>query len=374
MTKNLSRRGVLKGSLLAASAGWLAGVKPLLSEPASSPQAANHKALLNLNESAFGPSPRALAAIQSELPRIAHYATDELATAFIKQAAEFEGLPAEQIVPGEVLTALGSHLAARAGAGAEFLYAAPGYLALVEAAHRAGGRAVAVPLNAQGENDLAAFEAAVTTHTAALYLINPHNPTGTVSDANAFKEFLRRVSKRAPVIVDEAYLEFASDYADRTAAPLVREGHNIIVFRTFDKIHGLAGLPMGYAIAPAPLAEYLRTAGVGDAEALGRLNLVAASASLHDQAHVAEVRHAIAGERAQWHALFDALKLAHSLSTANFVFFDARKPHDEVAAQLAAKGIIVARSFAPYTNWVRITIGTAEENAKAREAVRALYQ
>jgi histidinol-phosphate aminotransferase len=97
--------------------------------------------------------------------------------------------------------------------------------------------------------------------------------------------------------VDEAYLEYASDFATRSAVSLVREGTNVVVFRTFDKIHGLASMPIGYVLAPRSLADALRKQGAGDPEGLGRLNLVAASVALADMAHVEQTRRAIAKER-----------------------------------------------------------------------------
>jgi len=106
----------------------------------------------------------------------------------------------------------------------------------------------------------------VSDRTRALYLINPHNPTGTVNDDAPFKSFLREVSQRALVIVDEAYLEYTTDFESRTSVSLVRDGANVIVFRTFDKIHGLAGLPIGYSVVPHALGEALRKEGLGNAE------------------------------------------------------------------------------------------------------------
>jgi hypothetical protein len=100
-----------------------------------------------------------------------------------------------------------------------------------------------------------------------------------------------------------------------------RDGANVLVFRTFDKIHGLAGLPIGYTLAPRSLAEALRKQGVGDAESLGRLNISAASAALSDTAHVRQIRHITASERTKWVSVLDRLALAHTASHANFIFF-----------------------------------------------------
>jgi histidinol-phosphate aminotransferase len=200
--------------------------------------------------------------------------------------------------------------------------------------------------------------------------VNPHNPTGTVNDDAAFKSFLREVSRRTTIIVDEAYLEYTADFASRSAVSAVREGANVIVFRTFDKIHGLAGLPMGYAIVPQGMGNALREQGAGDLEALGRLNLAAARAALEDTNHVRQVASTVASERARWTAVLDDLKLTHTDARASFVFFDAGRPQAEVASALRDRGVVVGRLFPPYATWVRITIGLPEQNRTAQARLR----
>jgi histidinol-phosphate aminotransferase len=142
----------------------------------------------------------------------------------------------------------------------------------------------------------------------------------------------------------------------------VRDGANVIVFRTFDKIHGLAGLPIGYVLGPRVLATALRKQGAGNAESLGRLNLVAASAALQDTSQVERTRNAIAHERANWHSVLRELELEHTDSTANFIFFNAGLPQATLAAAMLSKGVDIGRAHPPYTNWARITIGLPEEN------------
>ena len=370
MSSNLTRRSLLKTSSMALGASLLpsAAVAAL---PESSPQQLIH---LNLNENAFGPSSSVESAIQREFPRLSRYADAASAQAFAEQIAAYERVPVEQVVLGEILGALGLYLGSQGGPGGEFIYSTPGYLALVDAASHVGGVGVPVPLNAAYENDLPTLTAKVNARTRALYLINPHNPTGTVSDDAAFKNFLREVSQRAPVIVDEAYLEYTADFESRSAVSLVREGANVLVFRTFDKIHGLAGLPIGYTLAPRPLADALRKQGVGDAESLGRLNIAAASAALADTAHVQRTRTIAATERAKWISVLDELKLQHTDSHTNFVFFDAGHPQTEIAAALHARNIDIGRTFPPYTSWARITIGLPEENRTVQQQLREVLQ
>jgi histidinol-phosphate aminotransferase len=246
----------------------------------------------------------------------------------------------------------------------------PGYLALIDSAARVGGVGVPVPLNAQYENDLPALREKLSAQTRAYYLVNPHNPTGTVSDSSAFLRFLRDVSQHAPVIVDEAYLEFTSDFASRTATSVVKDGGNVLVFRTFDKIHGLAGLPIGYTLAPRKLASKLREQGLGDAESLGRLNITAASAALSDKQHVARIRDLVAVERTKWTDRLDALKLEYTHANGNFIYFNAKRPQQEFASLLLKQGVEIGRSFPPYTNWARITIGLPGQNETVWNALR----
>jgi histidinol-phosphate aminotransferase len=273
-------------------------------------------------------------------------------------------------VLGEILDLLGLFLGSAGGPGGEFVYSTPGYLALIDAAARVGGVGVPVPLGAQYQNDLVALKSKVNAKTRGIYLVNPHNPTGTINDDDAFKSFLRETSKSAVVVVDEAYLEYTSDFDTRSAASLVREGANVVVFRTFDKIHGLAGMPIGYVLAPRSLADSLRKQGAGGAEGLGRLNLVAAAAALADTAQVVSTREAVAKERSLWLSVLRELNLPHTDSQANFVFFDSGRPQPKVAAAMREQGVDIGRAHPPYTNWARITIGLPSENLRAQNALR----
>ena len=370
MSSTLTRRSLLKTSTLALGTTLLPAAG-LAMASSDDPHEVIH---LNLNENAFGPSASVVPALQQQFSRLARYAEPAAAQALAEQIAAYERIPVEQVVLGEILGALGLYLGSEGGPGGEFIYSTPGYLALVDAASHVGGVGVPVPLNADYANDLPALSAKINEKTRALYLINPHNPTGTVSDDAAFKSFLHHASERAPVIVDEAYLEYTPDFASRSAVSLTRDGANVLVFRTFDKIHGLAGLPIGYTLAPRALADTLRKQGIGDAESLGRLNIAAASAALADTAHVSQVRAIVSQERAKWVSALKELNLAHTDSQTNFIFFNAGRPQKEVAAALFARGVNIGRTFPPYTNWARVTIGRPEENAVAQQQLREVLK
>ncbi len=326
---------------------------------------------LALNENPFGPSPRASAAIAGEFAKLCRYSGGE-AEALAHQIAKREAIAAEQIVLGEILDLLGLYLALDGGPGGEFVYSEPGYTALVDAVAPAGGIVIGVPLNATLENDLDAIAARIGARTRAVYLVNPHNPSGTVSDTKRFKQFVQALAQKTTVIVDEAYLEYLPDFAARSVVDLTRAGDNVVVFRTFDKIYGLAGLAMGYAVAPAGLAAALKRKGIGAPHSLNRLTLAAVSASLDDAGFVEATRLKVAAEREKWNAFFARFHIRHANAVGNFVFFETGRPHPEIAAALRSRGIEIARAFAPFDHWVRITIGLPEENARAQGAVAEL--
>jgi histidinol-phosphate aminotransferase len=231
---------------------------------------------------------------------------------------------------------------------------------------------VGIPLNADLENDLPAIAARVTARTRSIYIVNPHNPTSTASETVPFKAFLREMAERTTVIVDEAYLEFEPGFAQKTAVELTRSGANVVVFRTFGKIYGLAGMPMGYAVAPKGLADSLKRNGLGAAHSLDRLALTAAAASLRDAGYVDEIRLKVVEERQKWHTFLDTMGRRRSDSRGNFVFFETGQPYAFVAARLLDEGIEIARAFPSFDHWVRISIGLPAENVRARDAIEKL--
>lgn len=326
---------------------------------------------LDLNESAFGPSPMVAAAIAQALSQLPRYVGSEQAMALQRQIAAIEGVSAEQVVLGEVLEALGQHLALNA-AGGDFIYSVPGYDALVRAAAPFAGRAVAVPLDAKLGNDLPALMAAISADTRALFVVNPHNPSGTLSARDQFDAFMQAAARRTLLIVDEAYLDYCDDAAERSAVRLLRAGQQVVVFRTLGKLHALAGLQIGYALAPRPLADALRQRGVGVAAGLNQLSIAAAAASLADPSYLAGVRRRVADERARWQALLARWQLPHSAAAASFVFFDAGRPQAALAAALDARGIRIGRGYPSHPHWARISIGLPAENAQAQAALRAV--
>ena len=365
----LSRRAWLgaAGGLATASLGGPVMARTVA--PAT-PQTAIGR--LSLNENSFGPSPRVAEAIGRNLADLHRYVEAPEVERLTRQIAELEQVSPDQIVIGEILEALGGHLAKARPGGGTFVYSTPGYTALIDGSKAFGGEGIGIPLNPRFENDLSALAAAIDARTLAVSLVNPHNPSGTVDDQADFDRFVRESAAKTLVVVDEAYLEYDA-FEARSAIRFAREGANVLVFRTLAKVYGLAALSIGYAVAPRPLAASLRAEGLGSPHSLNRLALVAAEAALADQAYVAQVVHRSLIQRNRLTATLDGLGLRHTDSRANFVFFESPLPAADVRAALAARGIIVARAFPPLDQWVRITVGTEAETDQVIAVLNAIY-
>ncbi len=353
MNGRVNRREWLLGG---ASAGLLAS---------SSPASGSIPIRLSLNENAYGPSPSVAPAIAGELGHIHRYVDPEEADTLKRQIAALEAVRPDQVLLGEVLEPLGLHLGARSPGG-DVVYSSPGYTALPDAGAPYGLKGKPVPLNDRLENDLPALARAIGARTVALSLVNPHNPSGTVSDPAAFDALITDAARKTLVIVDEAYLEYDPGFAERTAARHVRAGRNVLLFRTLAKIYGLAGLSIGYAIGPADLTARLAATGIGEPHTLNRLSLVAARAALRDQDHVALVRSRTAEQRERLHAVLDRRRLRRTDSHADFIFFQPRNTQ-ALRDTFERAGIEIARPFPPLDGWIRITVGTAPETDRVIE-------
>jgi histidinol-phosphate aminotransferase len=368
----VDRRAWLKLISL-ATAGTVAA-RPLYAAAANTdapPTSGTALVRLSLNENPYGPAPSVVAAIQLELAHLCRY-TDVGAGRLISLIAVKESVPEEHVILGEILDPLGTYLSLQGGPGGEFIYSDPGYTELIDAATAVGGVGLPVPLNFEMQNDLPAIVGRINQRTRAVFLVNPHNPTGTVADANEFRQFVREASSRTLVIVDEAYLEFADGFSQRTLADRVRAGDDVIVFRTFAKMYGLAGLDIGYALVPRSIAKALNDRGLNNPHLFNRLAIAGAAASLAATQYVGTVAARVARQREIWLALLRELKARATPSQGNFIFFETGISHAEFSAKLRHDGIDIGRSFPPYDRWARISIGLPRENELARAAVRKL--
>jgi histidinol-phosphate aminotransferase len=350
----LSRR-----DLLTASALLLAGPGAAVRAAESAPAAAGSgPIILCWNENPYGPSPAARAAARGAIGLSCRYPDDELEP-LVQTLAAREAVSTEQIVTGtgsgELLRALGM-LYARDGG--EIVAAQPTYAELTGYAEGCGASLSFVPVDRELRHDLAAMHAAVSARTRAVYLCNPNNPTGTALAAADIRAFVAALPPGVTTIVDEAYLDFVTGPGIASVADLTRGERRVVVLRTFSKIHGMAGIRFGYAIASPAVAKDLAAARMTTPNVFA---VRAARASLADRAFLADCRRRILASRVRITSSLARLKLRYAEPQGNFVFFDTGMPLKRFTELMRARNILVGRRFAPYDNWCRITIGTETE-------------
>jgi histidinol-phosphate aminotransferase len=327
---------------------------------------------LDGNENPYGPSPAARQAILASVSEAPRYADTTIET-LTNQLAAHEGVAPSQIVigtgSGELLKMAGL-LAMTMQSGAEVVASRPTYEELPVFAETLGLKVLWVAADADHRHDLPAMRAAITPLTRLVYVCNPNNPTGTAVTRDALEKFIRSVPVSCTVIVDEAYIDLADQPGVATVAALAHEVPNVVVLRTFSKLHGLAGLRIGYAIAPAALAQRLAALSITWPNSTG---LSAAIASFNDHAFLKATRAALTGDRAKVHAALDRLGLNRADAQGNFVFFDTGGPLQRFQDRMLVEGIKVGRHFDGYDTWARVTIGLHEEVDRFLQALpRAL--
>jgi len=206
-----------------------------------------------------------------------------------------------------------------------------------------------------------------------VYLCNPNNPTGTFLTRAAVADAVAEIGRTSPqtvVLVDEAYFDCADDPSYGSVAALAADTPNLIVARTFSKIHGLAGLRVGYAVAqPATLARLRLFAGQG---VVTGVSAAAALASLQDTAHYAESRRLNLETKAFTMKALAAMGHAPVASQGNFVMVDVKRNVRAFQEECRKKNVFVARPFPPLDTYARITVGTRAEMARAVEVFESV--
>ncbi len=327
---------------------------------------------LSSNENPWGPSPKAIAAYSAESTHMNRYPDGGHAN--LREAiARVQKLPAEQLICGAGSDELiGMLVHAYAGAGDEVLYTQHGFL-MYKIYTLSNG---ATPVTAPEKNlhtDVDALLAAVTPATRIVFVANPNNPTGTVIP---FSEIRRlRAGLREDIILglDAAYAEYLDqpDYEDGIS--LVKENTNTIVFHTFSKIYGLPALRLGWAFAPAHIIDVMNR--VRSPFNVNTPALAAGVAAMEDQAYLADMRTKNAVERTRLMQCLKQQGYEVVPSETNFLLvkFGAHVP--AMNAHLASHGLIV-REVGGYglPEYLRISIGTAEENSILIDALNAFVK
>jgi histidinol-phosphate aminotransferase len=318
------------------------------------------------NENPLGPSPRAVEAMRAALEN-AHLYPDGSGFYLCKAIAARVGVKPENVILGngsnEVIEFLGHAFLNPSDDVITCQYAFIVYKLLATAF---SVRTIETPSADYQQNLDAALEA-ITPKTRLIFIPNPNNPTGTLVSQAAIDRFVSRVPDTIIVVFDEAYFEFLDAPPDTLR--FVRQGRNVIVLRTFSKIHGLAGLRIGYAIARADIVEVLhKTRQPFNVNSIAQAGALAA---LEDEAHLRETKQVVDEGRTYLQEQFADMRVPFVPAVANFVMVNVGDCCAVFEKLLRRK--IIVRPLKGYglPEWVRISVGTMDEN---KRLVAALNQ
>jgi histidinol-phosphate aminotransferase len=311
------------------------------------------------NENPLGPSPKAVAAMHEAIGKAQLY-PDGGAFYLRSVLAEKLNVARENIILGNGSNEVIEFLAhAFLKPGDAILTSEHAFVAYKIIARVLGAKTIEAPSRDYG-HDLDAMLAAITDRTELIFIANPNNPTGTLLSAEAIDRFLQRAPAQLIVVLDEAYYEFLDDPPD--SLRYIREGRNVVVLRTFSKIHGLAGLRVGYGIARPELIEVMqKTREPFNVNSIGQMGALAA---LGDEEHQRETKRLTDEGREFLKREFSALGLRFIPGKGNFVLVNVGDGLRVYRAMLERKVIIRAMKGYDLAEWVRITIGTVEQNRK----------
>lgn len=319
------------------------------------------------NENPLGPSPKAIQAIRAAAEN-AHLYPDGGGFYLCRAIAAKLGLAPEHIILGngsnEVIEFLGH---AFLDLHDDVITSEHAFIVYKLIATSFGARTIETP-TADFQQDLDAMLDAITPKTRLIFIPNPNNPTGTLLSQRKIDSFMARLPENIIAVFDEAYFEFLDDPPETLA--FVRQGRNIVLLRTFSKIHGLAGLRIGYGVAPPDLIEVLqKTRQPFNVNSIAQAGALAA---LNDDAHERETRHVIDEGRAYLQEQFTEMKLRFVPGVANFVMVNVGDG-PALFEKLLARNVIV-RPLNGYNlpEWVRISVGTMEQNKKCIGALKEI--
>ena len=326
------------------------------------------------NENPLGCSPHVTLAITEQLGELARYPDGN--GYYLKQAlADVNDVSVEQITLGNGSSDLLYILASSfAGSDDAIIYSQYAFIIYPMLAKMQGATGIEVPASRFG-HDLKAMSQAVADNpnTKMVFIANPNNPTGTQLAHEELRAFVASVPSSVLVVLDEAYIEYSPESNNRA---LLDEFDNVIIIRTFSKAYGLAGLRVGYALSSVPVADLLNR--IRQPFNVSRVALAAANAALADQGFI-EKTSLNNQEQMRWlEKQFDALGLGFTKSHANFIMVEIEVEMEDINAAaiyqaLLEQGVIV-RPLAGYglPNWLRITVGVAEDNMRLIDTLRSI--
>jgi histidinol-phosphate aminotransferase len=363
-----SRRSFLRFSAAAATvAGFRMATEPMLASAArrlnAVDGAVDHKNAIYLdsNENPLGPCSAARQAIAEITPSGGRY-LDDLSEQLVKLFAQQEGLKTDYVrLYAGSSEPLHYTVLAFTSPSRSYVTADPGFEAGIFMSKVSGARVVAVPLTKSFAHDVRAMVTSASD-AGVIYICNPNNPTGTLTDHSEIEYAVEKKPKDGIVLVDEAYLHFSDAVS---AVDLVKADKDVIVLRTFSKAYGLAGIRCGFAIGRPDLLDRLDNFG---GNFMPITAVAAATASLKDAQLIPERKRVNAAVRAETFQWLDRNGYHYIPSQANCFMLDAKRPAKPVVEAMAKQNVMIGRLWPVMPNWTRITVGTHEEMAQFQAA------
>lgn len=319
------------------------------------------------NENPLGPSPQAMDAIRHALGTAQLY--PDGGGFYLRQALSTK----LKIEPGNIILGNGSNEIIEFLAhgflnrGDDVVTSEHAFIAYKLIAALFGASTIETPSPDYG-HDLNAMLDAITPKTRLVLIANPNNPTGTLLSQSEIDDFMTRLPDNVVAVFDEAYFEFLDQPPDTIR--YVRDGRNVMVLRTFSKIHGLAGLRVGYGIGSPGLIEVLqKTRQPFNVNSMAQ---IAALAALSDENHQLNTKKVVDEGRAFLERQFAEMGLRFVPSAANFVM--ARVGDGVSVFKELLRRKIIVRPLAGYNlkEWVRISVGTMEQNQQCVAALKEI--
>lgn len=373
-SERLARRGFLSRVAVGAGALGLAPRASLFALPSSSGVAAaddEYDALVKLanNENNYGPPESVIKAMTHAFKYSMRYGYPN--SGVVQAIAERDGVKPENVLlaagSGEILDVSCS---AFLGGLKKIVGSDPSYSILYSHATGLKSETIRIPLLPDYQQDIPAMIRATQQNyrdVGFVYLCNPNNPTGRVVPRDQVRRLLDEIPPDVPVLIDEAYHHFVADPSYASSMSYVNEGRRVIVARTFSKISGLAGMRLGYAVAPRELLAPMRAHMTGSTSAVVQYG---GAAALKDTASQAWVRKVTIEEREKTTRELRALGYETIPSDANFFMVHLKRPVQPVITAFREKGVLVGRPFPPMLEHLRVSVGTPEDMKRFIAAFR----
>lgn len=323
------------------------------------------------NENPYGPPESVMKAMTQAFKYANRYGYPD--GGIVAEIAKHHGVKTENVMiaagSGEILDVVGTTFLQ---GGKKVVGVEPSYTSVYQHATSIRADAIRIPLLEDYTQDIPAIIKATRTHyrdVGFVYLCNPNNPTARIVTSREVKQLLDGIPEDMPVLIDEAYHHFVDDPGYSTSIPYVLEGRPVIVARTFSKIAALAGMRLGYAVAPRQLLQQMRPYSTGTINALVKWGGVAA---LRDTESQAQVKRITIDLRNKATTELEALGYPVIPSQTNFFMVAIRREVQPVIAEFRKKGVLVGRPFPPMTQHLRVSVGTADEMRRFMSAFREI--